>query len=57
MSLIINKRDDAKAPTSFTLVEDTGLRCITTPCPSTTTSEFQIERISPSLRNDVTCFF
>lgn len=50
-TLTINKQDGNKRPTSFTLTEDTGLRCITTPCPSFATTEFKIVDISSSLRH------
>jgi hypothetical protein len=41
-TLTKNKQDGAKEATSFTLVEDTGLRCITTPCPSHKTTVFHV---------------
>lgn len=43
--LTLHQRDGAKDKTLFSLVEDTGLRCITTPCPSHVTSLFTITKI------------
>lgn len=40
--LTLNKQDGAAKPTSFKMVEDTGLRCITTPCPSHVTTTWRI---------------
>lgn len=45
MHLVLNQRDEAKEPTSFTLTEDTGIRCVTTPCPSSKETQFDITRI------------
>jgi len=44
--LTMNQLDEAAEPTSFTLQEDTGIRCITTPCPSTRDTEFKIDTIT-----------
>jgi len=40
--LTLNQQDGATSPTSFTLTEDTGIRCITTPCPSSREVGFTI---------------
>ena len=48
--LTMNKQDGALNATSFTLVEDTGLRCITTPCPSSKTTQFRVTQAN-TLRN------
>ena len=50
--LTINKRDGAKAVTSFTMTEDTGIRCITTPCPSSKKTVFMITNIKPSFHGE-----
>ena len=50
-TLTINRRDGAKQPTSFTLVEDSGIRCIKAPCPSFRTTMFVIQKVSPSFHN------
>ena len=44
-----NQRDGWKDATSFTLVEDTGIRCVTTPCPSTKVTQFNVKSIVGSL--------
>ena len=44
--MTINQRDNASEPTSFTMHEDTGIRCITAPCPSTRVVEFKITKIN-----------
>ncbi len=49
--LTMNKRDDSSEPTSFTLQEDTGIRCITVPCPSTRDVQFKITAILPAIHN------
>lgn len=46
--LVLNQRDEASEPTSFTLTEDTGIRCITTPCPSSKETQFNITRVKPT---------
>ncbi len=43
--LTINRRDRSIDAASFLLVEDTGLRCITTPCPSHKTSKFHVTKV------------
>lgn len=54
LSLTLNQRDEAKEPTTFVMVEDTGIRCVTVPCPSKATTVFRIERVIPSFhRRDV----
>lgn len=45
-NLMINKQSVAKQFTSFKLVEDTGVRCITTPCPSEQTTVFYVTGVS-----------
>ncbi len=42
LHLVLNQRDGANEPTSFTLTEDTGIRCVTAPCPSTKETMFEI---------------
>ncbi len=44
--LTMNKQDGAPKATSFTLVDDTGIRCITTPCPSSKTTEFSVTQVT-----------
>ncbi len=41
--LTMTKQDGARFATGFTLVEDTGIRCVTTPCPSSHTSQWRID--------------
>jgi hypothetical protein len=50
-SLSLNKIDGVQKPSSFTLVEDTGIRCVTAPCPSEKTTKFKIVNISNPIRN------
>lgn len=45
--LTMNKRDGSRVPTSFLLTEDTGIRCITTPCPSESKTSFTITHVQP----------
>lgn len=45
-ALVMNKRDGSEHATSFTLIEDTGIRCITAPCPSQKESKFIVSRVS-----------
>lgn len=52
-TLSINKEDGKKEPVSFTVAEDTGIRCIQAPCPSQVTTEFTITEISPGFHSDV----
>ncbi len=54
--LTLNQRDDSKEPTSFTLQEDTGIRCITAPCPSTRNIQFTITSIKQVLHSDVVTY-
>lgn len=51
MTLTQNQSVYADEPTSFTLVEDTGIRCIMAPCPSQKTTKFKITDIVPALHN------
>lgn len=51
--LTLNQLDEANEPTTFTLQEDTGIRCITTPCPSTKNTEFRIDTIEHQGRDGV----
>lgn len=51
MSLTQNQSVYADEPTSFTLVEDTGIRCIMAPCPSQVSTKFKITDIVPALHN------
>ncbi len=51
--IIMNKLDGAKAATSFTLVEDNGIRCFTTPCPNLQTSLFRVTNVEESKSNTV----
>lgn len=44
-NLTLNKRDGEENFTTFTLTEDTGIRCFTTPCPSSKDTFFKIDRI------------
>lgn len=50
--LTLNQQDGAEQPTSFTLTEDTGIRCVVAPCPSTRETEFTIQSIDYSRRAD-----
>lgn len=43
MTLTMNKQDGFEFATSFTLKEDTGIRCIMAPCPSQVTNLFKIQ--------------
>lgn len=43
--LSLNQLDGAEDVTTFTLHEDTGIRCITAPCPSTVEVEFKIDDV------------
>lgn len=45
MSLTMNRQDGVRQPTSFTALVDTGIRCVTTPCPSTRYVQFRITNI------------
>ena len=51
--LTLNQLDEATEPTTFTLQEDTGIRCITTPCPSSRNVEFKINQILHERRDGV----
>ncbi len=51
MSLTLNQRDESSQPTSFTLVEDTGIRCIMAPCPSRKVTQFEIQEVSHAFHN------
>lgn len=42
-TLTMNKKDGFEFATSFTLVEDTGIRCIKAPCPSEVKKLFKIK--------------
>jgi len=44
--LLVNKADGKPQIVGFTLIEDTGLRCVTTPCPSSKTTHFYVTNIS-----------
>lgn len=46
-----NQRVNADEPTSFTMHEDTGIRCVTTPCPSVRRVQFRITNIEHSFHN------
>ncbi len=50
-TLALNKQDELQEPSSFTLVEDTGIRCIMAPCPSEKVTQFRIEEIGHSFHN------
>lgn len=50
--MTLNQQDESVKPTSFTMVEDTGIRCIQAPCPSTREVEFKITAIIPALHSD-----
>jgi hypothetical protein len=53
-SLTLNRRDGIlKKASSFTLVEDTGVRCFTTPCPSSVTTQFKIVSIDRDKYNSI----
>ena len=51
MNLTLNQRNGAKQPTTFTLVEDTGIRCVMAPCPSQKKTQFRITNISHSFHS------
>ncbi|MEZ4751265.1 MAG: hypothetical protein R3B54_11785 [Bdellovibrionota bacterium] len=42
VELTLHKRDGERKSTLFSLTEDTGIRCVMAPCPSSVTSLFQI---------------
>lgn len=50
--LTINQRDNSKKPTSFTLKEDNGIRCIVAPCPNIVDTQFKIVSIAPAFHSD-----
>lgn len=52
--LTMNQASSAAEPTSFTLQEDTGIRCVMAPCPSTVETTFEITRIIYSMVNGPT---
>ena len=52
-TLSLNKMDGNVKPVSFTMLVDTGIRCITAPCPSAATIEFTIVNIAPGFHGDV----
>ncbi len=48
VELTVNKQDGATGVAGFTLLEDKGLRCVTTPCPSHQTTQFHVTNVSKS---------
>jgi hypothetical protein len=48
--LTLNRRDESQVATSFTLTEDTGIRCVVAPCPSSKTTNFVVVKVTPALR-------
>lgn len=53
--LTMHKRDDSEAATTFTLVEDSGIRCNRAPCPSTKNTTFVVTGVHSSFhRGDST---
>lgn len=51
--LTANQRFDAEDYTSFTLVEDTGIRCIMAPCPSSVDTKFVVTNVEETGRETV----
>lgn len=52
-ALTLNRFNTSKTYTSFKLVEDTGIRCVTTPCPSETTTKFNVTNVRTTRTGDV----
>lgn len=51
LALTMNQRRGAEAATSFTLLEDTGIRCFRAPCPSTKNTTFVVTGVHASFRH------
>ena len=52
-TLSLNKMDGSLKPVSFTMVLDTGIRCIVAPFPSEVRVEFSIVKIAPGFHGDL----